>query len=160
MTTSDHSYQSALEAAAAQILAQNGTSTPTPVVPDDGIRRFTSRRKNVQFYIDEDIFEAVGAAPADFMEALGQKLEDLSNAGGMKQYEEVKNAISALLVPASRELFESRRSDFMNPITLNVVSEVGALLLSEVSGRPTSPPPPSAPAPGETGSTLTGGQLV
>ncbi len=167
MTLQDEATQAAIAAATAKILAEQNTSTSAftpPVIINgngpDGIRRFTSRRKNVQFMIDEDLFEAVGAAPADFMEDLGDKLQMLVHAGGMKQYEAVKDAISVLLLPSSRELFERRRGDFQNPITLEVVSEVGSLLLSEVSGRPTSPPPSSAPSLGETGTTSTVGPAV
>lgn len=124
---------------------------------DNGVKHFSSRRQNVHFYIDDEMFEAFGAAPADFMENLANSIEGSKGSTGMEAYNQLKEAIGYLLVPESATRLAERRASFANPVTLGCMTEVATFLMTELSGNPTQPPSPSATSPEVAGETSTDG---
>lgn len=113
-----------------------------PVVDDEGIADFTVERKRLRFRIDQDVFEAASAVPAnilmELMDLQGQ-IDRIQAEGSNKEEREAffREFFGRVLLQDSLDLFISRLSDKTKPIDLRQMSNVIGWLFQEyTSGIP------------------------
>lgn len=115
------------------------------------IKSFTKmdRRDNVKFQIDDDVFEAVGTAPA-------MAVLDVSAVNQAKDLDKIRIILSFLdqvLLPDSAQRFADRLKSAEEPIDIDQAASVAVWLMEGVYA-PERPTP--AQSPSETGSETTG----
>lgn len=115
------------------------------------IKDFSKARKRIQFRVDDDLFEASPAVPAevlmDFaMQFTGMDPEKLSVE---KQLVIFTSVLDLVLLPESLTLFKARMRDRKQPIEIDQVEQILTWLLEEYGLRPT--PLPSDSSAGQPG---------
>lgn len=103
------------------------------------IKSFSKPRKSIRFQIDDDVFHAAPAIPA---ETLVRLVSDWTNAQSEPlgaQYEGFRDLIGLVLLPPSFERFSARMASREDPIEIDQVSDVIVWLLGEYGLRPTKP---------------------
>jgi len=130
---------------------------PTASAPQ--VKRFTTRRKPVEFYVDDDLFRGVPALPAMHALELTRMHSELQAAEGKGKLDILMGVFSSFLEDASYERFAQRLQDKSNPIDLGTLMDVIQWILGEGYGlRPTQKPSPSEPgSAASTGHTSTDG---
>lgn len=125
------------------------------------IKDFSKVRKAIQFRVDEDVFHAASAIPAEvliqFTEAI--TTSDPTKMSPKEQVGILRGMLEVVLVPESLTRFRERMADVHNPIELDQINDIVTWLFEEYGMRPTvesvsSPNGASPPEPG-TGSTAT-----
>lgn len=126
-------------------------TTPEP-------KRFTSKKPEFTFYIDDDSFTAVGAVPADTVRQLATSIDGLQSGELDAVFEAVKEVMATILLPDSMAHFLARMSDQSNPLTVPAMTEVSIWLVGEVYGAtPTPLPSLSTEKPEDDGASSTDG---
>lgn len=123
------------------------------------IKDFSKVRKALQFRVDDDVFQAASAIPAEVMIQFTEAISS-SDPARMSPKEQVgvlRGVLEMVLVPESLKRFRERMSDITNPIDLEQINDIVTWLFEEYGMRPTvesvsSPNGASPPEPG-TGST-------
>lgn len=124
------------------------------------IKDFSKARKIIQFRVDDDVFRAASAIPAEvmlqFTEAIASA--DPTKMSPKDQVAVLRNVLEMVLAPDSLVRFKERMSDITNPIEMDQLNDIVTWLFEEYGMRPTvesvsSPNGASPPAPG-TGSTV------
>jgi hypothetical protein len=131
----------------------------TPAPPDDGIKDFTKKRKKLRFKIDNDIFEAAPAVPADTLITFSKRFagsdpEKMTVEQQLSLFEEM---LSVTLLPESLPRFKDRMADPANPVDIDQVGEVVDWLFESYGMVPTKQPTESSDGlpSQESGTTLT-----
>lgn len=118
---------------------------------------FTNRDKHpdVRFTIDDDVFVAVGVAPAMAMldVSLVNKAEDLEKIRIILEF------LDQVLMPDSAARFAERLKSPLAPIEINQAADVAVWLMQEVyaPNRPSEAPSSSENGSGSTGTSSTDG---
>lgn len=123
------------------------------------IRDFSKPRKTLQFRIDDDVFQAAPAIPA---EVLIQFAEQFSTADPTKmaiaeQVRIFRDMLDIVLLPESMAIMRKRMSDAQNPVDIEQLNDVVTWLFEEYGMRPTTESVSSSigDSPPEPGTTLT-----
>lgn len=112
-----------------------GTLTPAdPVIKD------FSHRVNVQFKIDDDVFEGIPDLPAlDLVQFIGE-LSRISETDNMREQTVLfEKLFRLMLVPESADRFVARMGDREKPISLQQIQDIMPWMLGEYGLRPTEP---------------------
>jgi hypothetical protein len=121
-------------------------------------RDFSRKRKRLTFTIDDDIFEAAQAMPAEtYAEFVATYTGVDDEAGTRDIYKAMSAALQLVLLPESFTRFDERLRDRANPIDLEQLTDVILWLMGEYGMRPTQPSQPSSdgPASPESGTSST-----
>lgn len=108
------------------------------------MKDFTRKRTEIKFKIDEDVFEAAPAIPADILTNFVVKFADVENLPALKRVEALTEVLGMVLKPASFERFQERKKDRENPIELEQINDVIVWLMEQYGQRPTMPSPVSS----------------
>lgn len=121
------------------------------------MKDFTRKRNKIEFQIDEDVFEAAPAIPADILTDFVVKFADVENLPAVKRVEALTEVLGMVLKPESFQRFQSRKKDRDNPIELEQINDVIVWLMEQYGQRPTMPSPGSFPGQSnqESGTNLT-----
>lgn len=106
------------------------------------IKDFTKKRKQIQFRVDDDVFEAAAAVPAEVMISFAEGFSSM-NPENMNPAEVVgalRKVIEVVLAPSSLERFQERMRDTANPIDMEQLDEIVQWLFEEYGLRPTIEP--------------------
>jgi len=126
-------------------------------VADNEIKNFTKQDKkdDVEFKIDEDVFTAVGTAPA--MAVLD--VAAVNKAEGLDKIRIILEFLDKVLVPDSAVRFAERLASSTEPIDIEQAADIAVWLMEGVyaSERPTEAPSPSQNGSGSTGQSSTDG---
>lgn len=103
------------------------------------IKDFTKPRKRIQFKIDDDVFEAASAIPAEVLMDFAAQFAgmDPENAPVDKQLEAFRSVLSLVLLEESLDRFNARLRDRSNPIDIEQIEEIITWLFAEYGLRPT-----------------------
>lgn len=123
------------------------------------IKDFSKARKRLQFRIDDDVFEAASAVPADVLIDYTMEFAGLDPAKVPieQQLKVFRSVLELTLLPESLTRFTARMRDRENPIEMDQIDSVITWLFEEYGLRPTESPSDSSdgqPAPA-TGTSLT-----
>jgi hypothetical protein len=121
------------------------------------MKDFTRKRSEIKFTIDDDVFEAAQAIPADTLLDFAVNFQGLDEASGEDQRQSMLTILQTVLLPDSYLRFRERMSDQLRPIDLAQANEVVEWVMGEYGMRPTLPSEPSADgsASQESGTPLT-----
>lgn len=113
------------------------------------IKDFTKARKRLQFKIDDDVFEASPAVPAEVLMDFATQFvgTDPENASVDKQLEAFRSVLGLVLLEESLARFNARLRDRARPIDISQVEDVITWLFEEYGLRPTELPSPSSTGP-------------
>lgn len=121
------------------------------------IKSFTKVRKPIQFEIDNDVFDASPAVPAQVMlDFMGQITSaDPTSMSPQQQINLLMGVLEIVLLPQSLARFKARMSSVQEPIEMDQVNDVVMWLFEEYGLRPTTESVSSAsggapPVPGIT----------
>lgn len=124
------------------------------------IKDFSKARKRIQFKIDDDVFEASPAVPAEILMDFAAQFSDLDpeNAPVGKQLEAFRGVLELVLLDDSLTRFSERLRDRRNPIDIDQMEEIITWLFEVYGLRPTEPSSgsPSGPSVPVSGMALTG----
>lgn len=130
------------------------------------IKDFTRRRTSPQFKIDDDVFTAVAAIPAEEMIVFAEQITsaDPSQMSPREQVGILRKTLENMLEPESLLRFQERMKDRRNPIDMAQLNDVVEWLFEEYGLRPTaesssssngaSPPVPGITSMGSTPETV------
>lgn len=125
---------------------------------DVPVKRFTTRRKAVEFYVDDDLFRGIPALPALHALELTKMHGVLKSSDGADKLDPILYVFSQFMEDESYKRFEARLSDKSNPIDLRTLMDVIQWILGEGYGlRPTQRPSPSGTGSIDSGTASTGG---
>lgn len=123
------------------------------------IKDFSKKRKQLQFRIDDDVFEAAPAVPADILIDYTQEFAGLDpeKIPVDQQLKVFRSVLELTLLPESLEVFTRRMRDRTNPIEIDQISDVITWLFEEYGLRPTELPSDSSDGQSspESGTALT-----
>jgi hypothetical protein len=104
------------------------------------IRDFSKRRKAPTFKIDDDVFTAVAAIPAEEMISFAEKITtaDPSQMSPRDQVALLRETLEKMLEPESLARFQRRMRDRSNPIDMEQLNDVVEWLFEEYGMRPTT----------------------
>lgn len=123
----------------------------------DEIKNFTKidRRDNVKFQIDDDVFEAVGTAPA--MAILD--VSAVNQADGLDKIKIIFTFLDQVLLPDSAQRFADRLKSSEHPIDIDQAASIAVWLMEGVyaTERPTPAQSPSDNGSESTGQSSTDG---
>jgi hypothetical protein len=125
---------------------------------DETVKDFTRVRRPVRFKIDDDVFDAAPAMPAQTAFEFLAAVQDISKVEGTAAGGKVRlivDTFKKILKPASAERFEQRMGDVDQPIEIPQVVEIMLWLLGEYGLRPTRPSSESSGDSGDPGSGTT-----
>lgn len=132
------------------VAAQAATQPVIPTVQAAGRKQFvTTRRPDIEFEVDGEVFVATGTAPADVL----MGLREISKGEGSASLDVIHRFFGMVFDEDNLTRFMGRMRDRTRPITFQTAMEVFGWLVSEYSGRPTelsSGSPAGQPATGTT----------
>ena len=130
------------------------TTSPPPV------KDFSRPHRQLQFRIDDDLFEAARALPGKTLARFAARFADVDKAPVDKQLDVFTEALGMVLLPESNTRFQKRLDDLEQPIELEQASDVITWLLEEYGLRPTEPSSESSSGPSSpaSGTNSTGEQ--
>lgn len=110
------------------------------------IKDFSKIRKRIQFQVDEDIFEAAPAVPAEIlMDFAGQFAgTDPEKVSVEEQLTIFMSVLDLVLLPESLKRFRDRMRDRERPIEIDQVEQIISWLFEEYGLRPTQLPSDSS----------------
>jgi hypothetical protein len=103
------------------------------------MKDFTKKREDVRFQVDEDVFEAAPAIPAEVLTDFAVKFADVNSLPATKRVEALTDVLEMVLKPASFELIKSRMRDKEAPIDIDQLNDIIVWLLEQYGQRPTQP---------------------
>ncbi|MEV4227242.1 hypothetical protein AB0J81_09060 [Streptomyces bobili] len=110
------------------------TASPPPV------KDFSRPHRQLQFRIDDDLFEAARALPGKTLARFAARFSDIDEKTPVdKQLDVFTEALGMVLLPESNACFQKRLDDLEKPIELEQASDVITWLLEEYGLRPTEP---------------------
>ncbi len=126
------------------------------------MKDFTRKRSKIEFQIDDDVFEASPAIPADILTDFVVQFAGVENLPALKRVEALTEVLSMVLKPESFERFAARKKDRDNPIDLEQINDIIVWLMEQYGQRPTRPSQVSSSGQSspEPGTSLTGTTLV
>lgn len=126
------------------------------------IKNFSKARKRLQFQIDDDVFEASPAVPAEVMIGFAEQFTtaDPTKMSIREQIGIFRDMLEIVLLPESMAVMRKRMSDQKNPVDMGQLDEIITWLFEEYGMRPTevssgsssgdSPPVPGITSMGST----------
>ncbi len=121
------------------------------------IKDFSKARKSLQFKVDDDVFHAASAVPADTMIEFASGFTSMNpeNMNPAEIVAALRRVIEVVLQPQSLERFVQRMKDPANPIDMEQLDNIVQWLFEEYGLRPTTEPSNSSgggslPVPGIT----------
>lgn len=104
------------------------------------IRDFSKRRRSIRFRIDDDVFTAVSAIPAEEMIVFAEQITtaDPSQMSPREQVGLLRKTLENMLEPESLLRFHERMRDKLNPIDMEQLNDVVEWLFEEYGLRPTN----------------------
>jgi hypothetical protein len=110
------------------------------------IRDFSKKRKQLVFRVDEDIFEAAAAIPAEVMIQFAERITtaDPSKMTPKEQVSIFRDMLEMVLLPESMSLMRKRMADARNPVDMQQLDEIIQWLFEEYGMRPTQDPSSSS----------------
>ena len=130
------------------------TTSPPPV------KDFSRPHRQLQFRIDDDLFEAARALPGKTLARFAARFSDIEKTPLAQQLDIFAEALGMVLLPESNARFQKRLDDLEQPIELEQASDVITWLLEEYGLRPTEPSSESSSGPSSpaSGTNSTGAQ--
>lgn len=130
------------------------TASPPPV------KDFSRPHRQLQFRIDDDLFEAARALPGKTLARFAARFADIEKTPLTQQLDVFAEALGMVLLPESNARFQKRLDDLEQPIELEQASDVITWLLEEYGLRPTEPSSESSSGPSSpaSGTNSTGAQ--
>lgn len=126
------------------------------------IKDFSKARKRLQFRIDDDVFEATPAIPAEVMIQFAERFTsaDPSIMTPKQQVGIFREMLEIVLLPDSMAVMRKRMADPRSPVDMGQLDEIITWLFEEYGLRPTqesssSSDGDSPPGPGTTLTELT-----
>lgn len=112
----------------------------------DGLRDFSRSRQRNLFQIDDDVFEAAPALPAQALVDIAARFEDFhaDAATVPDKVRAIQDLLGLMLLPEAMALFTKRMASPDAPIELDQAAEVAVWLLEVYGLRPTMPSSSSA----------------
>jgi hypothetical protein len=110
------------------------------------IRDFSKKRKQLVFRVDEDVFEAAAAIPAEVMIQFAERITtaDPSKMTPKEQVAIFRDMLEMVLLPESMATMRKRMADARNPVDMQQLDEIIQWLFEEYGMRPTSDPSSSS----------------
>jgi hypothetical protein len=108
------------------------------------MKDFTRKRSEIKFTIDDEVFEAAQAIPADTLLDFAVNFQGLDEASGEDQRQSMLTILETVLLPESYQRFRTRMSNQLRPIELSQANDVIEWIMGEYGMRPTLPSVPSA----------------
>lgn len=104
------------------------------------IRNFSKQRKAIVFQIDEDVFEALPAIPAEVMIQFAERVAvaDPTQLSVTQQIAIFRELLELVLTDASMARMRERMSDRTNPVDMEQLDEIITWLFEEYGMRPTT----------------------
>lgn len=130
------------------------------------IRDFSKKREDISFRIDDDLFHAAKAIPADTLMDFASRFAGMDESASVdKQLEAFRSVLEFVLLPESLARFNARMRDPENPVEIDQVEQVITWLMEQYGLRPTEQPSSSAgglslPVPGTTLTASTPGEVL
>lgn len=118
------------------------------------IKDFSRARKAIRFQIDDDVFEATPAIPAEIMLEFAARYEGAAAIKGVdKQHDALSGVLELVLAEPSYALMRKRMRDRSNPVDLQQLNDIVVWLMEQYGMRPTrlaseSSDGPASPASG------------
>lgn len=123
------------------------------------IKDFSKARKRLRFRVDDDVFEATPAIPAEVMIQFAEKFSsaDPSKMSVADQLLIFREMLETVVLPGSMTRLRERMSDSANPVDMDQLDAIVSWLFEEYGMRPTeaSSASSSGDALPETGTTST-----
>jgi hypothetical protein len=106
------------------------------------IKDFSKARKRIRFQIDDDVFEASPAVPAEILMDFAGQFADLDpeTASVTDQLKAFRGVLELVLLPESLNRFNERLRDRSAPVDITQVEEIIEWLFEEYGLRPTESP--------------------
>ncbi len=104
------------------------------------IRDFSKKRKALTFRIDDDVFEAAAAIPAETMIQFAEQftVADPTQIPIKEQMRIFRDMLDMVLLPESMERLRKRMSDSANPVDMEQINDIITWLFEEYGMRPTT----------------------
>lgn len=122
------------------------------------MKDFSKKRNDILFRIDDDVFHAAKAIPAEVLMDFATQFSGMGLATPVdEQLKAFRGVFELVLLPDSLALFNERMRDRANPIEIDQCEQVITWLMEQYGLRPTELPsssPPGQESPG-TGTTST-----
>lgn len=116
------------------------------------IKDFTRKRSRILFRIDDDLFEASPALPAETLYEFSLRFSDLDKTED--RLSALVEVLEMTLLPESCTIFRTRLKDPERPIELDQLNDVLVWLLEQYGARPTMLSSSSSPGlPGQGSGT-------
>lgn len=118
------------------------------------LKDFTRKRTRVLFRIDDDVFEAAPALPAETLSEFASRFSSVGETqDAHERFMVMASALELVLLPDSYARFRERLRDRAQPIEIDQLSDCLIWLLEQYGLRPTQPSSVSldgqpSPAPG------------
>lgn len=131
-----------------------------PTVSPPPVKDFSRPHRQLQFRIDDDLFEAARALPGKTLARFAARFADIEKTPLTQQLDVFAEALGMVLLPESNARFQKRLDDLEQPIELEQASDVITWLLEEYGLRPTEPSSESSSGPSSpaSGTNSTGAQ--
>ena len=104
------------------------------------IKDFTRKRDRVLFRIDDDVFEAAPALPAETLSEFAAQFGTVGESeSAHERFQVMTSALELVLLPDSYTRFRERLRDRAQPIEIDQLSDCLVWLLEQYGLRPTQP---------------------
>lgn len=119
-----------------------------PASQGAGPRDFSRKRKLIHFTVDDDVFEAAPAIPADLLVEFAVRYEQATGVDSLQETADMLTGVLELvLLPDSYTLLRARLKDRARPVELDQLDEIIQYLMGEYGLRPTQVSPSSSDGP-------------
>ena len=110
------------------------------------IKDFSKKRNRILFRIDDDVFEATPAVPADTMISFAKRftVSDPTQMTVEQQLNVFTDVLGDVLLPESMDRMRARMGDKANPVDLDQLDSIIQWLFEEYGMRPTPAPSDSS----------------
>lgn len=104
------------------------------------IKDFSKARKTLQFRIDDDVFEASPAIPAEVMIQFAERFTtaDPTKMTIAEQIRIFRDLLEIVLLPESMKIMARRMADPANPVDMDQLDQIITWLMEEYGMRPTT----------------------
>lgn len=106
---------------------------------ESSVKDFSRKRKQIRFRVDDDVFEAAPAIPAEVLTQFVVKFSDVDNLPVLQRVEALAEVLKMILKPESFSRFRERMSDPESPIDIDQLNDVIEWLMEQYGQRPTQP---------------------
>lgn len=110
------------------------------------IRDFSKQRKRLIFRVDDDVFEATPAIPAEVMIQFAERITtaDPTRMTPKEQVSIFRDMLEMVLLPESMSVMRKRMADTRSPVDMSQLDEIIQWLFEEYGMRPTQDPSSSS----------------